>query len=402
MKRKTFFTYVAVALLAMVVLGYMGYQLIANFSEKIVTADAVKVTAEDKISTSGIFVREETPVYAQEGGTVEFLVEEGEKVAKDQEIAKFFGDANQLSLYRQSAALAKEIESVKYAFSHMADGSDSVKLDSLIKMNLIKMGDKLERGQVRLAEEYSAKLDAMIVQRGAAQKGSGGYEEILQELEAQKAGLDNQLAGGRAVQAQEAGYFVGTVDGREETLTKDSLAVLTAAQLKEAQNQQAPDNGAIGKIVNAYEWYFAAPVNEEQARILRNQSQAKLRFPQLMTDTINVDVYDVHQDDTGAWIAVFRSGYMHASLLSSRDQQVDIVLGTYTGVKVPKEALRQVDGEWGCYCLEGARVVFKPVEWVYQTDSYYVARESGEKGNLALYDKMVVKAKNIEKIKVVK
>ncbi len=402
MKRKTFFAYIAVALLALVVLGYMGYQVIANFTEKIVTADAVKVTAEDKISTSGIFVREETPVYAQEGGTVEFLVGDGEKVAKNQEVAKFFSDENQLSLYRQSAALAKEIESVKYAFSHMADGSDSVKLDSLIKMNLIKMGDKLERGQVRQADEYSAKLDAMIVQRGAAQKGNGGYEQILEELEAQKAGLDNQLAGGRAVQAEVAGYFVGTVDGREETLTKDSLAALTAAQIKAAQEQQAPDNGAIGKVVGAYEWYFAAPVGEEQARTLRNQSQVKLRFPQLMAEDIKADIYDVHQDDTGAWIAVFRSGYMHASLLSSRDQQVDIVLKTYTGVKVPKEALRQVEGVWGCYCLEGARVVFKPVKWVFQTDSYYVAEETGEKGSLALYDKMVVKAKNIENIKVVK
>ena len=113
-------------------------------------------------------------------------------------------------------------------------------------------------------------------------------------------------------------------------------------------------------------------------------------------------MYDVHQDESGEWVAVFQSGYMNAALLMARDQPADIILRSYTGLKVPKEALRQnEDGEWGAYCLEGAQVVFKKITILFQTDSFYVAKDTGKNGELTRYDKMVVKAKDIENRKVV-
>lgn len=403
MKRKTFFSYIGAIAVVLVVLVYMGYQVTTNLSQRIVTADAVEVTAEDKISTSGVFVRRETPVYAQaQGGTVEFLASDGEKVSKGQQIARFFSDENQLALYRESVALAEEIDSVNYAFTHMADGSDSVKLDSLIKMNLIKMGDKLDRGLVSQAEEYASKLDAMIIQRGVAQQGETDCQSILSQLQEQKASVDSQITGGQTVTSQQAGYFVGSTDGLEQTLTVDGLTELSAQQIKDAQGQQPAADGAIGKVVDDYGWFFAVTVDEDQAKDLKDLSQVTLRFPELLAEDVDAQVYDVHQDSTGAYVAVFQSGYMNANLLGARDQQVDIVLGTYTGIRVPKEALRQLDGTWGAYCLEGAQVVFKEVKWIFQTDSYYVAQDTGEAGTLTLYDKMVVEAKDIENTKVVK
>ena len=72
------------------------------------------------------------------------------------------------------------------------------------------------------------------------------------------------------------------------------------------------------------------------------------------------------------------------------------------GQVISKEALRQnEDGEWGAYCLAGAQVVFKKITILFQTDSFYVAKDTGKNGELTRYDKMVVKAKDIENRKVV-
>lgn len=404
MTRRQFFTSAAVVLLAALTILYMGYQVAVNLSEKIITADAVAVTAEDAFSVNGIFIRSEQLIYAESGGSVEFLAEEGAKVANGQPVARFFSDQGQLALYRQSQALAQQIESVNYAFSHMSDGSDSAKLDSLIKMNLLAMGDRLDRGAIGQAEEYAAKLDAMIVQRGAAQNGQTDYASILADLESQKASIDAQIQGGAEARAQQGGYFISSVDGMEQMLTPDSLEQLTAGQLRQALDWQGGDqSGAIGKVVDAYQWYFAAPIDEEQAGRLRKLNRVTLRFPQLLTEDVVCQVEAVRQDEEGQWLALFRSDYMNVSLLRARDQQADVILRTYTGLRVPKEALRQnEEGQWGAYCLKGALVEFKPIEWTYQTDSYYVAEPKGEKGALALYDKMVVQAKNIESIKVVR
>ena len=82
---------------------------------------------------------------------------------------------------------------------------------------------------------------------------------------------------------------------------------------------------------------------------------------------------------------------------------MDIVLDSYTGIRVPREALRQVDGQWGVYCLVGGLSRFKPVEWVYQTDSYYLVEpaKSSSQG-LTLHDRIIIKGRDLEKDKVVK
>lgn len=386
----------------MLVVVYMGYQVMENLTEKIITADALEITAQDKISTNGIFVRQETPLYSQQGGAVAFLAGEGEKVARGQAVAQFFTDESQLALYRQSQALGEEIESVKYAFTHMTDGSDGVKLDSLIKMNMLQLGAKLQQGLVSQADEYASKLDAMIVQRGVAQKGDTDYAMILQQLESEKAQIDASLQGGTAVTTPAAGYFVGRTDGCEESLTPEGLKTLSADAIAQVVERQESAAEAIGKVVDGYSWYFAAPVSEEEAKKLKELNKVTLRFPQLLAEDISCSVYDVHEDETGDWVAVFQSGYMNTALLMARDQPADIILRSYTGLKVPKEALRQNDeGEWGAYCLEGAQVVFKKVTILFQTDSFYVAKETGKNGELTRYDKMVVKAKDIENRKVV-
>ena len=60
-----------------------------------------------------------------------------------------------------------------------------------------------------------------------------------------------------------------------------------------------------------------------------------------------------------------------------RTQQADIVLRSYSGIRVPKQALYYVNdtGETGVYVLEGAVARWKPVEILYEAQEYYLVRE---------------------------
>lgn len=380
----------------------MGYQIFVNLTDKVVTADATAVTAEDKLTADGVFIRAEQPVYGGDGGSVEFLVDSGEKVANHQQVALFFQKESDLQAYRTSVSIGKEIESIQYAYSHLSDGSESVKLDTLVKMNMIRMGDRLDRGMVKQANEFSSKLDALIVQRNASQQEGTDYQTILDKLKAEKTAADQAIVGSKnAVTSSQSGYFVTSTDGLEQVLTPDSLETLSAQQIKNSKTAQNTD-GAIGKVVDAYKWYFAVPVEEEQAKLIKKCTSVNLRFPEILAENVEAQVHSVNKDADGKWIAVFESGYINDALLSARDQQVEIIRNTYKGIKVPKEALRQSGDKWGVYCLIGAQVVFKEVNWVYQTDSYYIATDGAKTGGLELYDKIIVKAKNIAELKVVK
>ena len=84
-------------------------------------------------------------------------------------------------------------------------------------------------------------------------------------------------------------------------------------------------------------------------------------------------------------------------------ETADVVKRSYTGIMVPGEALHQNEGEWGVYCLSGAFMKFKPVEWVYQGDGYYIVKPAASQSKgLYLYDKMIIKGKNLEANKVMK
>ena len=118
---------------------------------------------------------------------------------------------------------------------------------------------------------------------------------------------------------------------------------------------------------------------------------------------LQVDIYDVRTSDDGQALVIFQSGEMSESYLTTRQADIEIIYNSYEGIMVPKEALRQVDGEWGVYCLVGGITRFKPVEWVYQTDSYYLVEPAASSSNgLVMYDQIITSGKDLEKDKVVR
>ena len=61
------------------------------------------------------------------------------------------------------------------------------------------------------------------------------------------------------------------------------------------------------------------------------------------------------------------------------------------------------EGEQGVYCLIDSQVKFKPVEPVFEKDSYYIVKyDSADTKSLLLYDEIVVSAKELEDRKMVK
>ena len=101
-------------------------------------------------------------------------------------------------------------------------------------------------------------------------------------------------------------------------------------------------------------------------------------------------------------VVLFKSTTMDVLYLDNRFQTADVVADTFEGLRVPKEALRQSEGDWGVYTLSGAVARFKPIEWICETENAYIVEpaESQNKG-LYYYDKIIVSGKDIAEGKVV-
>ncbi len=393
MKKNRLSTLCSIALLLAVAI-YVAYQVFANLTQQLRTADALEVTVEETLSARGWFIRQQLTVSGGEG-EAEYLVEDGEKVSKNQRIAVLFTDETAHQAFDRAAQLEDRLEAAEYAYSMLTSGVDSAKMDELIFDSIGSINAQLEQGQAwRVDGDYST-LQQLVASRGATEADKEAFEEQIAQLQQELKAVQKEYASGSSsLRAKDTGYFVSGLDGYETVLTVDRLDTLTPADLDALQPESTD---GVGSLTQGFQWYFAVTLTGEQADRLRGSSSVEVSFPELSTQKLELEVERLETGDDGRAILILRSTRMEALWLTAREQDIDIVLGSYTGLKVPARALRQKDGQWGVYVLEGSVTAFKPVSWVYSTDSYYLVpcADSASKG-LYRYDRIILQGKDLE------
>ncbi|MBR4992214.1 MAG: hypothetical protein IKY86_04400 [Clostridia bacterium] len=398
MKRSRVSTLCTIAFLLAVAV-YIAYQVIVNLTQQIRTVDALEVTVEDKISARGYFIREQIIVPGG-SGTAEYLVEDGAKVAKNQRIAVLFDGEDAHRAYEEAAQLEERLAAVKYAYSMITSGVDSMKMDQLIFDDILSINEDLANGEVwRVGGDYSA-LQQLVVSRGATEADKAAFEQQIKQLEGEIAGAKKQYASGSSnIRAADSGYFVSRLDGYETALTVDRLDTLTPDDL--VAIQPGADTGA-GSLTVGYRWYYAVVLTEEQAAKLQQRKKLEVYFPELSTRMLELEVERLETYPDGRAILILKSERMEALWLTAREQDIDIVVGRYTGLKVPSQALRQQEGQWGVFVLDGSVASFKPITWQYSTESYFlVPCAASAKEGLFRYDRVIIQGKGLADNKIV-
>ena len=406
MNKKAWGGKIAAFILGLGCIVYIGARMVSGLGDRIQTIEAALVSVEDKFSASGVFIRDEQPIYGDSSKTVEYSVANGEKVSNGQSVAMFFSDTASLTAYHEMLAVEDEIESLQYAYTHLSGGADGAKLDSLITISMLSVTKQLEQGSVQSAASDYADLLQLVLRRDGERITNSEYTAQLSALESERASWQQQAGSGATVAAAPAaGYFVRYYDGLSEALDPDNLDSLTVDEVEAVlENEETHTrDGVIGGLVQDFEWYFATVVSEEQGAVLRERSTVNIRFPAFSDQLLRVNVHDVRTSEDGQALVIFQCNEMNESCLTTRQAEIEIIYQSFDGIMVPREALRQVDGQWGVYCLVGGVTRFKPVEWVYQTDSYYLVEPAASSsGGLVMYDQIIVSGKDLEKDKVVR
>ena len=85
-----------------------------------------------------------------------------------------------------------------------------------------------------------------------------------------------------------------------------------------------------------------------------------------------------------------------------RQQSAEIVFTSYSGLRVPKSAVRVENGQTGVYILEGTLAKWKPITILHDTgESYVAALDTSSTDNLWPGDELIINAKNLYDGKVV-
>ena len=168
----------------------------------------------------------------------------------------------------------------------------------------------------------------------------------------------------------------------------------------------------LGKIIQGFTWYLACEVPAAQADRLSVGQSLRVNFTQASLES-PVTVYSVVKErgsDTA--LVVLEGTEFNSEMVSMREQPVEIILATYTGLKVPKSAVRIVETtdsegnvvqDIGVYILSGGVQKFKIIDTLFETEDYYVVEQSATNADMLVeQDQIIVSGRNLQNNMVVR
>ena len=397
---KSYFTVILWILLAAIA-AYFGYNVVSSLYAPLMTATVTPYEAGAGYYASGFVVHEEELLYSQYGTTV-LNCAEGAHVAANDTVATGYRSEDAKTRQTRIDELSGQIEQLQYAWSAVSSVYDQAALDADIAGDLAQLSRYLALRDMNSVSDLSPELKGLILRRTGSDSDSGSLQARISTLQAELETLEAQSAGDTsAILAGKAGTFSAAVDGYESVLTPERLMEMTVAEFESVQPDET-DANAIGRLVTSATWYYACVVPASELSGVEEGDRATLTFARDYYQPVTMRVARLGGNEAGSRLLVLSSDRALQNVTLLRQQSAEIVFTSYSGLRVPKSAVRVENGQTGVYILEGTLAKWKPITILHDTgESYVVTLDTSSTNNLWPGDELIINAKNLYDGKVV-
>ncbi len=394
-------------LAAVIIVVFFAAEIYNLTAKTYATQTVYEQTVLETVDAEMFVIRDETVLTVSGSGVTVPLADNGERVSKGSTIAAVFSNEasaenyvklqsleQQLKAYQKvdgqlSLAnidldkLTAEIDSV---FASVVNGAYNNDFSSLSD-NKLSFSEKLSRRQISLGKtvDCSAKIA---------------------QLQSQISALNSTAVPSEILTAETSGYYVSKEDGYENIITVDDVASLTPEMLEEALKSDKKESsaGAIGKVIDGYNWYIAAIIDSSKATEFSKNKTVDLIFGDSDEDKVSTYLHSIKSISDKESLVIFRCNLMNEELASLRKVDGKIVINEYTGLKVSRDAVRlDEDGNEGAYVRRGNIVNFRSLNIIYSEDEFVIASNpAADSGielaytHLKLYDEVIISGKELK------
>ena len=191
------------------------------------------------------------------------------------------------------------------------------------------------------------------------------------------------------------------MDGYESVLTPKRLDSLSVQDYNTLEPETIPEHTA-GKLISGNTWYYVTAVPSGELGELAKGDRVKVTFARDFYDEIEMTVSRISENQAGFRLLVLSCDRYMQNVTLLRQQSAEIVFASYSGLRVPKSAVRVENGQTGVYILEGTLAKWKPITILHDTgESYVAALDTSSTDNLWPGDELIINAKNLYDGKVV-
>lgn len=373
MKQGAIVNRIVMILFFLAILLYFGGSALRSFHDPYPTTPCYAYSTDDTVEATGYLVRRESVLTGQ-GGIVQVLPDEGEKVAVGETVAKVYQDEGAVERSNQLEALQLEADQLSYAISQSGQADQGAKLGENVIDAMVELRSSAEAGDFTDLESQSLAFKSAVYQQADRYGDAADLSAALTAVQGRIDALSAQAPQSTSrVTVSESGVFSRVVDGYESRLTPEVLEGLTPAALDALAGGGGADAAALGKLITSTTWYFVCPISETDAARLTEGEKVTARFSRDWSGDVEMTVERIGAPEDGRVAVVFSSSRFLSETTLLRRQTVDLVFATMTGVRVPAAAVRMDEnGTTGVYVRVGSKAEFKPVEVLDQGEDYYL------------------------------
>ena len=397
---KSYFTIILWILLAAIA-AYFGYHVVSSLYAPLMTATVTPYEAGAGYYASGFVVRAEELLFSPYDTTV-LNCAEGAHVGADDIVATGYRSEDAQTRRARMDELSGQIEQLQYAWGAASSVYDQAALDADIAGDLAQLSRYLALRDMNSVSALTPELKGLILRRTGGDSDSKSLLSRIDALQAELDTLEAQAAGDTsAIPAGKAGTFSAVVDGYESILTPDRIMEMTVAEFEQLTPAET-DADAIGRLITSSTWYYVCTVPANELSDVAEGDKATLTFARDYYQPVEMRVARFGSNEAGQRLLVLSSDRALQNVTLLRQQSAQLIFAAYSGLRVPKSAVRVENGRTGVYILEGTLVKWKLIDILHDTgESYVVALDTSSTDNLWPGDELIINAKNLYDGKVV-
>ena len=365
--------------LGILVIIYIGYQIWHKVTSFVKCEPAAPYTYTVKITGEGYVFRNETVIQSPAQGGVVPLVSAGTKVSSGSSVAGVFSSSG--------ADVEKRLSEIdeQIALLSLSSGTENLgnrdvsKLDAETYSIITEMRRSAEQGRYSEASSHRLNLITKVNRRNAASGTGADVASQIASLKLKREEITRELGELVAeVKTPCSGWYYPDTDGYESIFTSSVIAGLTYDDFKTLLSTPAASTASdAGKTVVDPVWYFVCELSRESLASKEVGEEYTIYFPYNRGVKIQMTLDKICPGgEVGA--AVFRTDKMPEGFDFSRMQSYELLENEYTGFKIPKSAVRMIDGQMGVYVLSGEVVHFRMIEPLTEYENYYIVRMDHE------------------------
>lgn len=423
---KTAISKVLSVLLILVGVSYVVYNIYLKVSSNINTEYAVISDTYEIIETDCFVIRDEAKksgnnnmVLIENSGEGVYIpyIEDGSRVAAGDTIALFFSSENDAIAYREKQAFEETLDYYyRLQTQSVMNFLDIDKLDKTINDEIVSFISKSENNNLSEVSEILSSLKYNISSKKIAMGEEVDFSDKINELKSKIESISSKSENYKKISAAFPGCYISNVDGYEEAYSYKDVTELTVRGTKELLEKE-PDNvksNVIGKTVGEYNWYAVCCVPYISVGDISIGDKLNVSFSNTKVSSLVMKVKSISAVEDGLVSIVLQSNEMNSSIAALRKEKIRITVKKYSGLKIPKEALRTIetvkendDGEaknvtvTGVFVLYGQVVKFRETEILYYDNDYVIAEYDEVNGDLSLYDMVITKGRNLYDGKII-